>query len=55
MLDRRLSFGDGENGAPFPSHILVFGDAPDELLSVLSGQGTVFTGRYERTQQETLA
>jgi phage N-6-adenine-methyltransferase len=55
MLDRRLSFGDGEAGAPFPSHVLVFGDPPDELLSVLGGQGTVFTGRYERATQETLA
>jgi len=33
-IDHRLSFGDGENSAPFASHILVFGDsmgAVDEL------------------------
>jgi phage N-6-adenine-methyltransferase len=42
-IDHRLSFGDGENSAPFASHIFLFGDVTDALAQTLSEHGTVMT------------
>lgn len=42
-IDGRLSFGDGENAAPFASHIVVFGGADTDLVDALRDQGTVLT------------
>lgn len=42
-IDRRLSFGDGGNSAPFPSHIFVFGAPDDATLRELSTHGAVLT------------
>lgn len=39
-IDRRLKFGDGENSAPFPSHIFVFGDKGG-LEPALSAEGVI--------------
>lgn len=38
-IDHRLSFGDGENSAPFASHLIVFGECPDALVAELATQG----------------
>lgn len=40
-VDRRLKFGDGDNSAPFASHILVFGDVSDAVISELQTNGLV--------------
>jgi hypothetical protein len=40
-VDRRLKFGDGGNSAPFASHILVFGDVSDSVMSELQTNGLV--------------
>ena len=45
-VDRRLSFGDGDNSAPFPSHIFVFGPVfSDSLANALDGLGAVLVKR----------
>jgi phage N-6-adenine-methyltransferase len=56
MLDSRLEFGDAGNGAPFPSHVFVFGDANDGLVEVLERRGVVFRGtdRVRTTVQRRL-
>ncbi|QZP37097.1 phage N-6-adenine-methyltransferase [Halobaculum magnesiiphilum] len=56
MLDSRLAFGDGDDSAPFASHVFVFGDAPGTVLDVLSRRATVFrAGHIHReTEQEQL-
>jgi len=38
-IDHRLSFGDGENSAPFASHLIVFGECPDALAAELANHG----------------
>jgi len=38
-IDHRLSFGAGENSAPFPSHIFVFGECPDAVVDELAKHG----------------
>ena len=38
-IDHRLSFGDGENSAPFASHLIVFGECPDSLAAELANHG----------------
>jgi len=38
-IDHRLSFGDGENSAPFASHLIVFGGCPDALAAELATHG----------------
>lgn len=38
-IDHRLQFGDGDNSAPFASHIMVFGDADASLRRELSNHG----------------
>jgi len=40
-IDHRLRFGDGDNSAPFASHIMVFGTAPENLISELQNHGAV--------------
>jgi len=40
-IDHRLKFGDGENSAPFASHIFVFGDVDDSAIAALSDYGRV--------------
>lgn len=42
-IDGRLSFGDGDSAAPFPSHIVVFGAADTDLVDALCDQGTVLS------------
>lgn len=56
MIDRRLSFGNGSDSAPFPSHVFGFGSIPNPAKDVLARQGTVLecTARYERTKQERI-
>jgi phage N-6-adenine-methyltransferase len=38
-IDHRLKFGDGENSAPFASHIFVFGDIDDAVRDELTNHG----------------
>jgi len=52
MLDGRLSFGDGENAAPFCSHVFVFGETPDEALDVLDHRGVVFKSEDKHCDTE---
>ena len=40
-IDHRLKFGDGENSAPFASHIFVFGETDDAVINALAGHGCV--------------
>jgi hypothetical protein len=40
-IDHRLSFGDGENSAPFASHVVVFGELTPELEAELREHGTL--------------
>jgi len=40
-IDHRLQFGDGDNSAPFASHIMVFGDADADLRRELSNHGLI--------------
>jgi phage N-6-adenine-methyltransferase len=40
-IDHRLKFGDGENSAPFASHIFVFGEADDDAITALAEHGRV--------------
>ena len=40
-IDHRLSFGDGDNAAPFASHIFVFGDCPEQLSEELRNHGSI--------------
>lgn len=40
-IDGRLSFGDGENSAPFASHVFVFGGTGDDLKAALAEHGVV--------------
>lgn len=42
-IDHRLQFGDGENSAPFASHIFVFGNVQCELANELANQGALLT------------
>jgi len=42
-VDHRLSFGDSDNTAPFPSHILVFGSVGSLLVDVLREHGQLLT------------
>ena len=42
-IDHRLQFGDGENSAPFASHIMVFGTPNDNIISELNKQGTILS------------
>jgi hypothetical protein len=55
MIDGRLSFGDGD-AAPFCSHVLVFGDTPEDALDVLDRRGVVFSAseKIERSEQQDL-
>lgn len=41
FIDRRLSFGEGSNSAPFPNHIFTVGEPTDELLEELEDIGAV--------------
>lgn len=53
----RLSFDGSDNWTPnFGIMLAVYGDAPDELLELLSHRGEVFDRRerYQRSQQEEL-
>lgn len=56
MLDTRLSFGDGNESAPFASHVFVFGDVPDAVFDALDRQGAVFDAadKHERSEQRKL-
>lgn len=56
MLDSRLSFGDGDESAPFASHVFLFGDVADGVLDVLSRRATVFTTEHihEESEQQAL-
>lgn len=56
FLEGRLSFGDADNSAPFPSLIAVFGAVPDALEAALDRRGAVFRQqqRAQRTVQATL-
>jgi len=40
-VDHRLEFGDGDNSAPFASHIAVFGNPSDDLESALAEHGAL--------------
>jgi phage N-6-adenine-methyltransferase len=40
-IDHRLSFGDGENSAPFASHVVVFGELTPDLEAELREHGTL--------------
>jgi len=40
-VDHRLSFGDGENSAPFASHVVVFGESTPDLEAELREHGTL--------------
>ena len=40
-IGHRLKFGDGENSAPFASHIFVFGETDDAVINALAGHGRV--------------
>jgi phage N-6-adenine-methyltransferase len=42
-IDGRLSFGDGENSAPFASHVFVFGAPSGAVYDVLQDEGVVLT------------
>lgn len=42
-IDHRLKFGDGENSAPFASHILIFGTPPQETLHACSEYGILLS------------
>jgi phage N-6-adenine-methyltransferase len=42
-VDHRLQFGDGQNSAPFPSHIFVFGPVSGDLAATLRQHGTLLT------------
>jgi phage N-6-adenine-methyltransferase len=42
-IDHRLSFGDGENSAPFPSHIFVYDRPSQTVLDTLSEYGSILT------------
>lgn len=52
-IDGRLSFGDGENSAPFPSHIVVFGSVNEALVDALGEQGTNLTVGWDDEQRDT--
>lgn len=56
FIEGRLSFGDAENSAPFPSMLVAFGDVSPELLETLREQGVVFVDgeRSRRTKQASL-
>jgi len=54
FIDGRLQFGVS-NDAPFPSHVLVFGDASREVLDVLDSHGTVIRPEgVESSEQATI-
>jgi len=40
-IDHRLQFGDGDNSAPFASHIMVFGEADADIRGELSNHGLI--------------
>jgi len=40
-IDHRLKFGDGDNSAPFASHIFVFGEVSDRVIEKLKQFGCV--------------
>jgi len=42
-IDHRLKFGDGENSAPFASHILIFGNPPTEALHTCADYGMLLS------------
>jgi phage N-6-adenine-methyltransferase len=48
-IEGRLSFGDGDNSAPFPSHIFVFGQGSalsDSLIHALDGLGALLVEQW---------
>jgi len=47
-IDHRLSFGDGENSAPFASHVVVFGESTPELEAELREHGTLLRPEVEQ-------
>jgi phage N-6-adenine-methyltransferase len=55
-IDERLKFGNGENSAPFASHVIGFGNIPTSALDVLASRGLVLdaTAIYQRTEQEKI-
>jgi len=54
FIDGRLQFDDA-NDAPFPSHVLVFGDVPSDVLDVLNSHGTVIRPEcVESSKQVTI-
>src|SRR5699024_270656 len=57
FLRGRLQFGDADNSAPFPSAVVVYGNAPTEVYKTLEQRGTVYLGSdlRESTTQERLA
>jgi phage N-6-adenine-methyltransferase len=50
----RLKFGGAENSAPAPSAVLVWGDAPDALVSYLERKGDVISAPDRRTVLDEL-
>lgn len=40
-IDRRLSFGSGDNSAPFASHVIIFGEVSKTLVSEMEAHGEV--------------
>jgi phage N-6-adenine-methyltransferase len=42
-IDHRLKFGDGENSAPFASHILIFGNPPTDALHTCAEYGILLS------------
>jgi len=56
FIEGRLSFGDAENSAPFPSMLLAFGDVPETVVDAFDDRGAVFVDgeRFTPTRQVTL-
>jgi len=52
FVDGRLQFGDGENNAPFASHVVVYGDPPEDVYQILANQGTVLKTSHTATNTE---
>jgi phage N-6-adenine-methyltransferase len=50
-VEGRLSFGDGDNSAPFASHLFVFGQVPARLRDALHAHGVVLEPRRNQREQ----
>lgn len=56
FIEGRLSFGDADNSAPFPSMLLAFGEPTEAVIEAFADRGAVFIDgeRYSPTRQATL-